>query len=85
MNTETDIEYEEELKSEARAAKFALECRAIRMYLVTHPGSTTFEMKADGVKGRRDQALSKMLGMGIVRCEPGPDGHKAFRWTVVPQ
>ncbi len=88
MNNEIqdiDIDEEKEKAIEAKHAKFALECRKIRMFIASHPGTTSYEIK-QAVGGRYDLALSKMLGMGIIKCElEAIDDKRSFKWSVVPQ
>jgi hypothetical protein len=70
----------------AKRAKFALECRKIRLFLAEHPGATSPEIKqATGISPRFH--LAKMVGMGIVRWDGENFGTPPMRqqWYVVPQ
>lgn len=70
----------------AKQSDFAIYCRKIRLWLASHPGSCGFEVRQEFGK-RYDRALTKMLGMGIVRREQGisSNGGITFVWYVVPQ
>jgi hypothetical protein len=71
--------------TEANRAKFAIECRNIRLWLSSNPGATSFEIK-QAVGGRTDMALSKMLGMEIIKCvHERTDAGRRIEWFVVPQ
>ncbi len=85
ITEDIDLDEKAEQALEAKHAKFALECRKIRMFIASHPGATSYDIK-QSVGGRYDMALSKMLGMGIVKCElESIDDRRSFKWFVVPQ
>lgn len=69
------------MKIDEQLKKRALDCRKVRMFLATHPGSTSREI-ADGTGVKSSTPLFKMQGMGIIRVE-NQDSIK--RWYVVPQ
>lgn len=69
------------LKAEAKVKKRALECRAVRLFIASHAGSTSQEV-AIGTGIRSSTPFYKMAGMGIIRFEEDND---IRRWYVVPQ
>lgn len=73
-------------ESHSQAARFALECRKIRLFLANNPGSTPFEVRK-GTKLRTvGECLDKMEVMGIVRSEIKKEGGFSREvWFVVPQ
>lgn len=72
--------------AEARRAKFLVECRAIRLWIASHPGCSALDIKRNN-SGRVDIALAKMLNMKLISCKRGPDstGKVRFLWYVIPQ
>jgi len=71
----------------AKRAKFALECRKVRLFIAEHPGTTDYEIK-QATKISPDFHLRKMVGMGIVELNQqyDPDTHgQSRKWYVVPQ
>ena len=78
-------EVDEEELAEARHGAFIIECHRVRLWLASHPGATSWEIKqANG--GRYDMCLAKMLHMGMVKVNRtiSDDGKRLNRWEVVP-
>lgn len=67
----------------ARQKRFALQCRAIRLFIAQNPATTTFAIK-EHFKYSPDRHLTKMLGMGIIKHEGGEGGGTGL-FYVVPQ
>lgn len=66
-----------------RQKKFALECRAIRLFIAQNPATTSFAIK-EHFKHSVDRHLLKMLTMGIIKVEDGHGGGTGL-FYVVPQ
>ncbi len=81
--------YEKEKLDESQTkkrAKFACECRTMRLWLAAHPNQTSLEVfKGTGIKV--GYHLMKMRGMGIVNFTQLKelDGRAPQRWFVIPQ
>jgi hypothetical protein len=67
----------------AKAKKFALECREVRLFIAQNPATNSFAIK-ERFKHSVDRHLSKMLGMGIIKVEDGHGGGTGL-FYVVPQ
>lgn len=71
------------MNNTAKAKKFALQCRAIRLFIAKNPATTSFAIK-EQFKHSVDRHLGKMLGMGIIKVEEGNGGGTGL-FYVVPQ
>lgn len=71
---------------DARRAAFAIECRAVRLWLAKNPGSSGTEISR-AIGHRCDWSLAKLANMGLVECKRGSDksGRLTALWFVVPQ
>lgn len=71
---------------QSQAARFAIDCRKIRLFLANNPGSTPLEIRKATKIRSVDECLLKMVVMGLVRTETiRGGGHTRESWFVVPQ
>lgn len=70
----------------AAAARFALECRKIRLAIANNPGLTEFELRKKTKISPISSHLEKMELMGLVKQENIKEGgFSSAVWHVVPQ
>lgn len=68
------------------AAKFAIECRKIRVWIANNPGSTTIEIRKGTKVADVASHLAKMIVMGLIREETQTEGRFTKEvFFVVPQ
>lgn len=61
-----------------------LSCRAARLFLATHPGSTFEEMKKSMGSELKNGVVSRLQRLKLIRFEGGGKKGSA-RWFVAPQ
>ena len=71
---------------ESEEAKFAIDCRNMRLWLSQNDGATSFDLFKKWGKGW-DEKMTKMQSMGIVKCElvQKQNGGRTLAWSVVRQ